>query len=111
MYHRIELYVFYIVPSSPPQNFSGYAISSSVVMLVWSPPPPIEINGVITHYTVNVVERHTGRQWTFVVIDNTLHVGGLHPHHYYDCIVSAVTIGNGPFSDVLSVITETEGKY
>ena len=79
-------------------------------MLMWSPPPVIDKNGEIEHYVVNVVERYTGRQWTFVVVDVTLHVGGLHPHYYYDCNVSAYTIGSGPYSSTYSVLTAAEGE-
>lgn len=100
-----------IVPSAPPQNLSGSALSSSVIMLTWSTPPPVEVNGAIQHYTVNVVERHTGIQWTFFVVDRTLHVGGLHPHYYYDLNVSATTIGRGPFSASYSLQTQSEGKF
>ena len=81
-----------------------------MIMLAWSLPPPTEINGVIDHYIVNVVERHTGRQWTFVVVDQMLHVGGLHPHYYYDSNVSAVTISTGPYSATYSILAQPEGE-
>lgn len=80
-------------------------------MLTWSLPPPTEINGAIQHYTVNVIERHTGRQWTFFVVDRALHVGSLHPYYYYEYNVSATTTGEGPFSATYSVQTKQECKY
>jgi len=101
---------FVIVPSAPPQNFSGSTLSSSGIMLMWSPPPLTDRNGDIEHYAVIVVERYTGRQWTFVVVDVFLHVGGLHPYYYYDCNVSAYTIGFGPYSSTYSVLTAAEGE-
>ena len=79
-------------------------------MLMWSPPPPMDVNGVILHYTVNVVERHTAVQWTFHVVDQTLNVGGLHPYYHYDFNVSATTVGRGPFSSNYSLLTQPEGK-
>lgn len=99
------------VPSAPPQNLSGRVVSSTVIMLTWSPPLPLEVNGAIQHYTVNVVERHTSIHWTFYVVDQTLHVGGLHPHYHYSCNVSATTVGSGPFSATLSLQTLPEGQY
>lgn len=78
-------------------------------MLAWSPPPSLEINGAIRHYTVHVVERQTGIEWTFVVVDETLNIGGLHPYYQYDFNVSATTIGRGPISATYSVQTQQEG--
>lgn len=98
------------MPSGPPQNLSGVAASSTVLTLIWLPPLPLEINGVIRHYMVNVVERHTGARWTFFSVEQTLNVGGLHPHYYYDYNVSAVTVGLGPFSGNYTVQTLSECK-
>lgn len=103
--------MYFTVPSAPPQNIGGSALSSSLIMLFWSPPPPLEVNGRIRHYTVEAVERHTGRQWTFFAVDPDLHVGSLHPYYYYDFNVSATTIGVGPFSVVYTVLTDPERKH
>ena len=77
-------------------------------MLEWSPPPPLEVNGAIRHYTVEATERHTGRQWIFFAVDADLHIGSLHPFYYYDIKVSATTVRMGPFSTVYSVLTLPE---
>ena len=79
-------------------------------MFYWSPPPPLEINGVIRYYTAEVIERHTGRQWTFFAIDPDLHIGSLHPYYYYDFNVSATTVGPGPYSSIISILTDPERK-
>ena len=96
------------VPVSPPQNISGSALSSSLIMLFWSPPPPRDVNGAIRYYTVEAVERYTGRQWTFFAVDADLHIGSLHPYYFYDFNISATTIGMGPFSSIYSVLTLPE---
>ena len=80
-------------------------------MLAWDTPPPLEINGAIRYYTVEAMERHTGRQWTFFAVDPDLHVGSLHPYYYYDFNVSATTTGMGPFSSVYSVLTLPEREF
>ena len=100
-----------LVPTAPPQNVGGSALSSSAIMLVWSPPPPLEVNGVIRHYTVEIVERHTTRQWTFLAVSPSLHIGSLHPYYYYDVNVSATTVGMGPSSSVYSIRTLPEGMF
>ena len=102
--------LLYIVPIAPPQNVSGSALSSTLIMLQWSTPPPLDINGIIRHYTVSAVERHTGRQWTFFAIEPDFHVGSLHPFYYYDFNVSATTVGPGPFSSRYSILTDQERK-
>ncbi len=98
------------VPSAPPQNISGRALSSTLVMLFWSPPPPLDVNGIIRHYTVKAVERHTGRQWTFFAVNTDLHVGSLHPYYYYDFNLSATTVGEGPYSSAFTLLTDPERK-
>ena len=80
-------------------------------MLFWSPPPPLDVNGVVRYYTVEAVERHTGRQWTFFAVDPDLHIGSLHPYYYYDFNVSATTVGMGPFSSQYSVLTLPEREF
>lgn len=39
------------IPASPPQNISGSALSSTLIMVFWSPPPARDVNGVIRYYT------------------------------------------------------------
>ena len=89
---------------------NGTALGSSLITLRWSTPPPLEVNGAIRYYTVNAIERYTGRQWTFFAIDTDLHIGSLHPYYFYDFNVSATTIGRGPFSSTHSVLTDPERK-
>ena len=79
-------------------------------MLFWDPPPSLEINGVIQYYTVEAVERHTGRQWVFFAVNPNLNIGSLHPYYYYDFNVSATTVGRGP-SAVFTVLTHPDRKF
>ena len=102
---------FNIVPSGAPQLVNGVVRSSTLVTFAWSPPPLLEVNGVIQYYRVIITERHTGRTWTFFAVDDDIHIGSLHPYYYYDCTVSAYTIGAGPFSQTVSVQTNQAGEY
>jgi len=97
-------------PSAPPQSLSGVSQGSRSIILMWSPPPPIHINGVIEKYVVKVTERETGQMWTFFSFDEDILVGSLHPHYHYDCRVAAFTIAEGTLSSVLTVQTEEERK-
>ena len=100
----------YTVPTAPPQLISGAASSSTAVTLKWSPPPPLEVNGQLRYYIVEVTERHTGRSWTLFALDNDIQVGSLHPYYYYDCVIAAYTVGAGPFSQTVSILTDQDGK-
>ena len=86
------------VPSSPPSAIYAVVKSSSLLWLRWSPPPDIDINGIISYYNIISTETNTGKNWTFVAIDNVLRVGFLHPGYVYSFTVAARTFGNGPHS-------------
>ena len=100
----------YTAPSAPPQLTSGIARSSTAITLTWSAPPPLEVNGLLRYYIVEVTERHTSRSWTLFSVDDDIHIGSLHPYYYYDCIVAAYTIGAGPFSQTVSIRTDQDSK-
>ena len=95
-------------PTAPPQSPSAIAQGSRDIMLTWSPPPPIHVNGIILYYRVRVTERETGQLFPFVTPLQQLPVHDLHPHYYYDCTVAAFTVGDGPFSSNFTVQTAEE---
>ena len=97
-------------PSAPPQSLSGSSQGSRIIMLMWSPPPSIHINGIIQKYVVKVTERETGQMWTIFSFDVDIFVGSLHPHYRYDCRVAAFTVSEGTFSSVYTIQTEEERK-
>ncbi len=96
-------------PSAPPQSPSGVARSSTVISLQWSPPPPIDVNGVLTHYVVEVMETDTGRAWSFLALGQSLMLGSLHPYYIYSARVAAYSGGVGPFTELLYVRTNQSG--
>ena len=98
-------------PSGPPQSVVGTPESSRAIMLMWSPPPAIHINGIIQKYVVKITENETSQMWTFFAFnDENIVVGSLHPHYHYDCRVAAFTIAEGTLSNVVTVQTEQERK-
>ena len=80
--------------------------------MTWAPPLAQDQNGIITSYTIMVVEVLTG--------EISLHqreghhsqlvVEGLHPYYEYDVSVAAETISIGPFSTPQRVLTLEDGK-
>ena len=61
-------------------------------------------------YKVNVTELRTGRVFIFSAPATQLVVTELHPYFLYECVVSAVTVAEGPYSAALVVRTHQAGK-
>ena len=98
------------VPSAAPQSAVGVPNSPTQVILSWSPPPRIDINGDLQYYAVRVTEVETGRRWTFYAVDTFITVGGLHPYFNYCCQVAAHNaLGSGPFTNPFYVQTQETG--
>ena len=92
-------------PSAPPQSVSGVAESSSALSFTWLPPPPVDVNGILLYYEVNIREIETGQSWTFHAIRDYLRLVSLYSYFTYQCEVAAHTVGRGPFSDAIQVQT------
>ena len=109
-YTFVNPVVFCAAPTAPPQEVSGNVESSSMITFTWSPPPPLDRNGEIHHYRVSLTEVFTGAILDIYAIDLYLSLASLHPFYEYEIQVSAFTVGYGPFSDPVSVITDESGK-
>lgn len=57
-----------------------------------------------------VSEQETGRNYNLTSAHNELSVGNLHPFYWYNFKVSAITIAEGPFSELYSLQTLEDGK-
>ena len=99
-----------VAPSSPPQSVGGVAQSPTVLFFTWSPPPPVDINGILLYYEVDLREIETGQRWTFFALGDDLRLGSLHPYFTYQCEVAAHTVGRGPFSDPFQLKTLETGE-
>ena len=101
----------YIVPTSPPQDPHGYAVSSNIIMLFWDPPPVLETHGVIREYHINLKEEATDTIMTYISSGTFIEVSLLHPFYNYSWVVTAVTIGEGPYTGPSWVTTLEDGKF
>ena len=99
------------MPSASPLLLTGSVESSTLILLSWDPPPPYDRNGEIVYYLIHMSELETGRFWTLPVFNRktTAYVGSLHPYYRYECRVAAYTIGLGPYSENITLLTEEEG--
>ena len=92
----------------PPTNLTGFAQDSSTIVLSWDQPETGH-NGIIREYRVNITEVETGRVFQETSPSTSLVVSGLHPDYSYEWIVTAFTVGEGPFSISSSVTTLEDG--
>ena len=100
---------FITAPSAAPLNVQVSLKGPYSITLEWSPPPPIDRNGVIIYYQLKLeeVETETVLEWTSPELMTTRN--SLHPHFNYNCSVAAHTsAGTGPFSGELQVSTGTK---
>ena len=89
------------------------SIGSRFAFLVWQPPQNSLQNGLIRHYAVHLMDGNT-----HITIANTtsstskpeINIGFLQPNTTYACLVAAVTISQGPYSQELLFTTDTDGK-
>ena len=105
------MYIFYpiAVPSVPPSNVSGSMVNSTAIYITWVPPAVELLNGILRGYLVNVTEIETGRKFQYSTIATEILISSLHPSYIYECIVSTVTIGAGPFSLRITIQTDETG--
>ena len=84
---------------------SGVAQSPTVLFFTWSPPPPVDVNGIILYYVVELRETETGQRLSFTAPGINMTVESLHPYFTYQCEVAAHTVGCGPFCEPFQLKT------
>ena len=100
----------YTAPSSPPQNVQGTVASSTSIELIWEPPLASNQNGIIQHYLISVTEFETMRSFQLMSTTTTISATGLHPYYTYSFTIAAVTVGEGPHTQALTLQTLEDGK-
>jgi len=115
MVSMLHLYIslFEIVPSGFPQAFVDNIISPQSVTFSWLPPLDYEQNGFIVTYTIAVIETRSGHmiQRTISSSLNSITISSLRPFTSYSCSIAASTsVGMGPFSTSLTILTLQDGK-
>ena len=62
----------------------------------WTPPQPDLQNGVIQHYSVQLVDAQTNQVQQYTSTQHSITISNLHPYYTYTCTVTAVTVAPGP---------------
>ena len=112
MIYHSYYYCYNIVPSGSPQQFSGSSPSSSSITLSWDPPSADQQNGVIISYILSVTSLDTNVMYNYTVYGTQFSIPGLVPFSTYSCRIAAqTTIGTGPFTISVTVVTLEDGLY
>lgn len=98
-----------VAPSGTVQHFWGRSLDSTRLQLTWAPPSALEQNGVIQAYKVYITETGSGNIKNYTLDSTNITIGHLHPYYTYSCIVSAVTVKEGPTSNPINITTLEDG--
>ena len=107
---------FSSAPASPSNNANAVNISSTAIRVTWEEVPAIDRNGIITQYEVeyNQSTFSGATMYNTTTVDSStfmVDLTGLEEYVEYSIRVRAYTsVGAGPYSDVVNVITSEDGK-
>ena len=82
---------------------------SATIFLSWNEPNG-QHNGIIREYRLNITEVETGRVFHQIAATTNVVINNLHPDYTYEWAVTAITVGEGPYSSLHSVTTLEDGK-
>ena len=109
MFRGFQTVCYCLVPSNSPEHLGGVPVGPTSIHLTWDPPPLEHHNGEIDGYLVNVTEIATGHFMQHFSNQTQITIENLHPFYAYHCQVTAVTVGEGPYTDVVIVVTDESG--
>ena len=90
---------------------SGWALNSTSISVTWSQSQEDSQNGIIVHYSLQLIEVATGRVITAEINATSATVSSLHSYYAYKVTVAAATIiGVGPFSEEITILTYSDGS-
>ena len=79
-----------VVPSSPPQNVSIYALNSTSIFVSWRPPIVTDQNGQIIFYNISVVDLKDNNSTSVLESSDTnITITGMYSVHLWHKIVSS----------------------
>ncbi len=99
------------MPASPPGTLSGSSQGAFALYLSWIPVIPINLNGELNFYEIDITEVETKRNFQTTELSTSTSFGSLHPYFEYSCRVAAVTIGRGPYTPYVHIRTNESGEF
>ena len=102
----------FVGPSASPINFTAVATGTTSAWFSWQSPSNDDINGVLSYYTLTLVDESFNLTTITINITNTSYITtGLEEYVNYSCRVAAATeVGSGPYSSPRVITTQQDGK-
>ena len=101
------------VPTAPSEvrNFAAIPNSSTAVSMSWE--LPLQSNGVIRHFSINITNLNTSIVATHYEAGTTTStiISFLHPNHRYTFSMAAFTVAMGPPALSQTVLLPQDGEY
>lgn len=99
-------------PTGPPQDILAWTLSSTSILVKWSPPLPSEQNGVILNYTVSYISQSSQLKSLDTADNSTsIEVKNLTIFTKYEFTVKAWNVvGPGPESEPVYNTTSEDSK-
>lgn len=102
------------VPGEPPRSVTAVNSSSTSILVTWEPPREEVIFGILRafeiRYYITSQPENISSLNNIPATQRMFNITELLEFTNYSVEVSAVTIGNGPFSDPVTVITDEDSK-
>ena len=111
-----------IAPTQAPGSVTATAINASTISVSWTKPSKSVLHGNLVRYEVEYRRVECNESdpvsvvdgsWRSVEVSDTLvskEIGSLVFWSCYEVRVRAVTVGNGPFSELVQVRTKEHGE-
>ena len=93
-----------------PVSLEVVSTSSMSATLSWSPPPEVQLNGVLRHYILIVQELDSGGNVTLMSTDSMIVLSDLHPFYNYAIAVCPVTVDTGPCANFEPIQLPQDGR-
>ena len=107
------IFVLYSVPGEPPRNVRGQNDSSTTILVEWDPPREEFLYGILRGFmirygvamdmNITTTTELIPEQQSSYIIEN------LEEFTNYSIEVTSVTVGEGPYSTPIIVITDQDG--
>ena len=95
-------------------NVTAFNSSSTSVIVVWEPPPPDRIFGILRSYEIRYSIGKPDNNPVFIsdrpAEERMFEITRLLEFTNYSVEVSAITVGNSPFSSPVYVVTDEDSK-
>ena len=105
---------FYSVPGEPPRNVRGQSDSSTSILMEWDPPRQEVLYGILRGFRIRYfATKNTKNMSNTIELFSEQHssyvIQNLKEFINYSIEVTAVTVGEGPYSTPIIVTTDQDG--